>query len=126
MVCFDALFNLASKYMLHGTKLSKFAAFVMFFIKLRLSLQDEGIAFRFGCYVSTLSRSFHHVPCRCTVLRSVQNGLTEMCFVWSCQHHLDIFKKCVVIIDCSGAEQLQASNSSLELHYKICIKVCWK
>ena len=58
---FDVLFNLASKYMPRGTKLSKFTAFVIFFIKIRLSLQDEDISFRFGCHVSTVCRSFHRV-----------------------------------------------------------------
>ena len=30
-------------------------------MKIRLSLQDEDIAFRFGCHVSTVSRNFHRV-----------------------------------------------------------------
>ena len=50
MVC---MFNLASKCMARGTKLTKFTAFVMFFIKMRLGLQDEDIAFRFGCHISS-------------------------------------------------------------------------
>ena len=100
---FDALFNLASKYIPRGTKLSKFAAFVMFFMKIRLSLQDEDIAFRFGCHVSTVSRSFHRVL-------DILFMCTAECIKWPDRDVLRLtmpasfrkfFKKCAVIIDCT-------------------------
>jgi len=42
-------------------KLTKFSMLIMFFIKIRLNLFDEDIAFRFDVHSSTVSRNFHRV-----------------------------------------------------------------
>ena len=57
----NGVFKLASRYMDGGREMSKFSAFVMFFMKIRLSLFDEDIGFRFGCHASAVSRNFHKV-----------------------------------------------------------------
>ena len=88
-------------YMTCGTKLSKFTAFVMFFIKIRLSLQDEDIAFRFRCHASTVSRNLHRVL-------DIMFMCTAECIKWPDRDVLSFtppasfikcFKKCAVIID---------------------------
>ena len=107
-----------------GTKLSKFAAFVMFFIKIRLSLQDEDIAFRFGCHISTIFRSFHRVL-------DILFMCTAKCIKWPDGDVLRLtmpasfrkfFKKCVVIIDCTEifierpSDLLHGKGSGVEHH----------
>ena len=100
---FEALFNLASKYMPCSTKHSNFTVFVMFFMKIRLNLQDEDIAFRFGCHVSTGSRRFHHaldILFMCTTDCIKWPDRDVLCLTMPASFR-KFFKKCAVIIDCT-------------------------
>ena len=42
-------------------KLSKFTVVLMFFMKVRLNLFEEDLAFHFGVHKSTVSKNFHKV-----------------------------------------------------------------
>ena len=84
-------------------KLSKFQILVMFFLKIRLNLYDEDIAYRFGIHVSTVSRNFHRVL---DILSVYTTGFIK----WPDRETLQLtmpssfqkfFKKCAIIIDCS-------------------------
>lgn len=100
---FQALFNLVAQYLPNGPKLSNFSVFLMFFLKIRLNLANEDIAFRFGVNASTVSRHFHRVldvlsvhtanlikwPDRDTLRQTMPSSFRKF------------FKKCAVIIDCT-------------------------
>lgn len=76
---------------------------LMFLMKIRLSLYDEDLAYRFGVHVSSVSRNFHRVldvlfvytsslikwPDRETLRQTMQSSFRKF------------FKRCVIIIDCS-------------------------
>ena len=100
---FKALFDLVSSAIPDNTRLSKMSIFIMFFMKLRLNLMDEDLAFRFGVHCSTISRYFHQVldvmavktapfikwPERDTLRETMPTAFRKF------------FKKCAVIIDCT-------------------------
>jgi len=76
---------------------------LMFFLKIRLNLYDEDIAYRFGVHVSTVSRNFHRVL-------DVLYVYTTDCIRWPDRETLRLtmpssfrkfFTKCAIIIDCS-------------------------
>ena len=56
---FTALFDLIVPALNESPKLSKMSMLLMFFLKIRLNLFDEDIAYRFGVHPSTVSRNFH-------------------------------------------------------------------
>ena len=101
---FKALFDLVSSALPDNTRLSKMSILIMFFMKLRLNLMDEDLAFRFGVHCSTVSRYFHQVldvmavktapfikwPDRDTLRQTMPTAFRKF------------FKKCAVIIDCCG------------------------
>lgn len=100
---FQALFNLIAPALPDGLKLLKFQMLVMFFLKIRLNLYDEDIAYRFGIHVSTVSRNFHRVL---DILSVYTTGFIK----WPDRETLQLtmpssfrkfFKKCAIIIDCS-------------------------
>ena len=77
--------------------------FLMFFLKLRLNLLDEDLAFRFGIHSSTVSRNFHQVL-------NVMAVKTAYLIKWPDRDTLRqtmptsfrrFFKKCAIIIDCT-------------------------
>ena len=100
---FKALFDLVSSALPDNTRLSKMSILIMFFMKLRLNLMDEDLAFRFGVHCSTVSRYFHQVldvmavktapfikwPDRDTLRQTMPTAFRKF------------FKKCAVIIDCT-------------------------
>ena len=94
---FYALLNLITPALPDGLKLSKFQMVMMFFLKIRLSLYDEDIAYRFGVHVSTVSRNFHRVLDIMFVYTSglarQRNAPLDNAFKFS--------KNCAIIIDCS-------------------------
>ena len=51
---FNALLNLLSPFLPANNKLSKFSMVLMFLMKLRLSLNNEDLAYRFGTSISLL------------------------------------------------------------------------
>ena len=55
------MYNLICPCLSDSIKLSKFDRVLLFFLKIRLNLMDEDLAFRFGVHRSTVSRNFHHV-----------------------------------------------------------------
>ena len=100
---FKALFDLVSSALHDNTRLSKMSILIMFFMKLRLNLMDEDLAFRFGVHCSTVSRYFHQVldvmavktapfikwPDRDTLRQTMPTAFRKF------------FKKCAVIMDCT-------------------------
>ena len=58
---FIALFNLISPEVHGSTKLSKFEMFVLFFMKIRLNLFEEDLAYRFNVHRTTVSRVFRWI-----------------------------------------------------------------
>ena len=100
---FHALLNLITPALPDGLKLSKFQMVMMFFLKIRLSLYDEDIAYRFGVHVSTVSRNFHRVL---DIMFVYTSGFIR----WPDRETLRLtmpssfrkfFKNCAIIIDCS-------------------------
>ena len=84
-------------------KLTKFSMLMMFFLKIRLNLFDEDIAFRFDVHSSTVSRNFHRVldvlavktaPLIKWPERDILRATMPMSF-------RKFFKKCCLIIDCT-------------------------
>ena len=77
--------------------------FKCYLLKIRLSLYDEDIAYRFGIHVSTVSQNFHRVL---DILSVYTTGFIK----WPDRETLRLtmpsslwkfFKKCAIIIDCS-------------------------
>ena len=58
---FNALLNLLSPCLRECRKLSKYQMLLLFLMKLRLSLFNEDLAYRFGVHTSTVTRVFHSV-----------------------------------------------------------------
>ena len=100
---FTALFNLIVPALNESRKLSKMSMLLMFFLKIRLNLFDEDIAYRFGVHPSTVSRNFHRVL-------DVAFAKTAHLIKWPDRETLRLtmpmsfrkfFKRCCVIIDCT-------------------------
>ena len=99
----QALFNLIAPALPDGVKLPKFSLLMIFFLKIRLNLFDEDIAYRFGVHTSTVSRHFHRVL-------DIMAVHTSSLIKWPDRETLRMtmplvfrkfFKRCAVIIDCS-------------------------
>ena len=100
---FSALFALILGALPGCRKLSQFHKVLMFFMKLRLNLADDDLAYRFGVNQSTVSRNFHrildimfvktqsliHWPSRDALRKSMPSSFRRF------------FGKCAVIIDCT-------------------------
>lgn len=86
-----------------GLKLSKFHMVLMFFLKIRLNLYDEDIAYHFGVHVSTVSSNFHRVLDVLYVyttdfIRWLDRDTLRLTMPSSFRN---FFEKCAIIIDCS-------------------------
>lgn len=100
---FIALFNLVVSDIHSSPKLSKFEMFVLFFMKIRLNLFDEDLAYRFKVHRTTVSRTFKRIlnllaektkdlikwPARDTLRLSMPMSFRKF------------FRNCCVIIDCT-------------------------
>ena len=109
---FQALLNFVMPALPNGKKLSKFKMVMMFLMKIRLSLYDEDLAYRFGVHVSSVSRTFHRVL-------DVMFVYTSSLIKWPDRETLQqtlpssfrkFFKSCAIIIDCSGVFIEQPSD----------------
>lgn len=94
------------------SKLSTFEMVVMFFMKIRLNLYDDDLAYRFSVHRTTVSRNFHKVlevldvklshlikwPDRETLRETIPSSFRRF------------FKACCVIIDCTEIFIEQPSN----------------
>ena len=76
---------------------------IMFFLKIRLSLFDEDIAYRFRVHPSTVSRNFHRVldvaaAKAAALIKWPEREVLCQTMPMSFQK---FFKKCCIIIDCT-------------------------
>ena len=99
------VFNFVSSHVDYGIKphaLSKFYAFIATLMKLRLSLYDQDIAYRFGVHQTTISRNFRRwIDVMFIRLKPLIKwpGREELRKTMPLDFKTN-FKKCVVIIDC--------------------------
>lgn len=102
-ITFFALCNLLYELILKARKLSKFDQIMIFFLKIRLNLFDEDIAYRFDVSISTVSRKFH-------IVLNAMHAVSSRLIIWPNRDTLrtsmpttfrKFFKQCAVIIDCS-------------------------
>lgn len=84
-------------------KLSKFTLVLMFFMKVRLNLFEEDLAFRFGVHKSTVSRNFHKVLDVMTVRMShlIKWPGRDVLQKTLPSSFRRFFKQCCVIVDCT-------------------------
>ena len=72
---------------------------IMFFLKLRLNLFDEDIAYRFRVHPSTVSRNFHRVlDVAAALIKWPEREVLRQTMPTSFRK---FFNKCCVIIDCT-------------------------
>ena len=99
-----AIFSHVSKHLSTGPRsvLSEFDRFIMVLLKLRLNLNDQDIAYRFGVHQTTVSRNFRKVM-------SVLYNRLKPLIRWPEREQLILtmpidfrskFRRCVIIIDC--------------------------
>ena len=110
---FEALFNLIQPCLPNQTnKLSQFDMVMMFFLKIRLNLMDEDIAFRYGIHHSTVSQNFYQmldvIYVRTSLL--VQWPDREVLLLTMPSSFRRMFDSCAVIIDCTEVLIEQPSN----------------
>ena len=100
---FQALLSLIAPVLPDARIVSRYVSLLIFFLKVRLNLFDDDIAYRFGIHPSTVSRHFHHVL-------DVLHVHTAFLLKWPDRETLHLtmptafrrfFKKCAVIIDCT-------------------------
>ena len=99
------VYNFVSSHITHGSKahkLSKFEEFIATVMKLRLSLFDQDLTYRFGIHQTTISRNFRrwidvmYFRLKPLIKWPRREELKKMMPLDFKTH----FKKCVVIIDC--------------------------
>ena len=109
---FIALFNLVSSEIHGSAKLTNFEMFVLFFMKIRLNLFEEDLAYRFDVHRTTVSRVFRRI----LNLLAVK---TKDLIVWPDRDTLRLtmptvfrkfFRQCCVIIDCTEVFIERPSN----------------
>lgn len=100
---FYSLYKFIACDLLNSPKLTKFAMFIMLFLKIRLNLFDEDIAFRFDVHSSTVSRNFHRVLDILAVKTAPLIKWLERDILWATMpmSFRKFFKKCCLIIDCT-------------------------
>jgi len=95
-----------------GPKLSKFNSFMIFFMKVRLNLHFEDIAYRFCVNKGTISRHFHSTL-------EVLYVKTKKLIMWPDREVLRLtmptsfrkfFKRCAIVIDCTEVFVERPSN----------------